>query len=434
MALFNLNLNNQTLIIIITSIIWAMNFRLSFNNINAHMDSGSFVSLKFDPFLILLKNIFCIIYLVIFFVSSRKNKSNAEQKNVVVKKEIDNYVIYNVEKDKSYESLGEIQAIALYNRLDKPKDKFLFLLKVIISIIFIYISEELYFIISNIHILDRIICPIRNIFILIAMLIFSLILLNEKLDKTQIKNFFIFKGHQVFPLIIIFIFSLFLILYNFFKISRFKHLYGLNMLFYIICFILTGLEFTIIKYLVDKLFINKFLILGIKGILGTIVFTIINITLSKKNFEDFFDVILKFEYTYEPEEFKVWFKMFYIITLCFLQYLKIEVINRFSEIFLLSTLMITDIIYFPLYCIERFAVQQFKISTFDTFILNSFIGVINLIMMLIFNEILELNFCGLNKHLRKNIINREENEAMELITTGNNDNNPEEIEEEECND
>ena len=434
MALFNLNLNNQTLIIIITSIIWAMNFRLSFNNINAHMDSGSFVSLKFDPFLILLKNISCIIYLVIFFVSSRKNKSNAEQKNVVVKKEIDNYVIYNVEKDKSYESLGEIQAIALYNRLDKPKDKFLFLLKVIISIIFIYISEELYFIISNIHILDRIICPIRNIFILIAMLIFSLILLNEKLDKTQIKNFFIFKRHQVIPLIIIFIFSLFLILYNFFKISRFKHLYGLNMLFYIICFILTGLEFTIIKYLVDKLFINKFLILGIKGILGTIVFTIINIRLSKKNFEEFFDDILSFEYTYEPEEFKVWFKMFYIITLCFLQYLKIEVINRFSEIFLLSTLMITDIIYFPLYCIERFAVQRFKISTFDTFILNSFIGVINLIMMLIFNEILELNFCGLNKHLRKNIINREENESMELITTGNNDNNPEEIEEEECND
>ena len=206
------------------------------------------------------------------------------------------------------------------------------------------------------------------------------------------------------------------------------------MLFYIICFILTGLEFTIIKYLVDKLFINKFLILGIKGILGTIVFTIINITLSKKNFEDFFDDILSFEYTYNPEEFKVWFKMFYIITLCILQYLKIEVINRFSEIFLLSTLMITDIIYFPLYCMERFAVQQFKISTFDTFILNSFIGVINLIMMLIFNEILELNFCGLNKHLRKNIINREENEAMELITTGNNDNNPEEIEEEECND
>ena len=96
--------------------------------------------------------------------------------------------------------------------------------------------------------------------------------------------------------------------------------------------------------------------------------------------------------------------------------------------------MIADIIYFPLYCIERFAVQKFKISTFDSFILNILVGIINTILMLIFNEILELNFCGLNKHLRKNIINREENEALELITTGNNDNNPEEIEEEECND
>ena len=434
MSLISLNLNNQTLIIIITSIIWVMNFRLSFNNINAHMDSGSFVSLKFDPLLILIKNICCIFYFTIFFLTSRKDKPNDEQKKVVVKKEMENYVVYNVEKDKSYESLGEMEAIALYNRLDKPKDKFFFLLKVTLSIIFIYISEELYFILTNIHILDRIICPIRNIVILIAMLIFSLILLNDKIDKTQIKNFLIYKRHQVIPLLIIFLLSLFLILYNAFKISRFLHLYSLNMLFYVICFILTGIEFTIIKYLVDKLFINKFLILGIKGILGTIVFTIINIVISKKNFEEFFDDILSFEYTYKPEKFEIWKKIFYVITLWFLQYLKIEVINRFSEIFLLSTLMIADIIYFPLYCIERFAVQKFKISTFDSFILNILVGIINTILMLIFNEILELNFCGFNKHLRKNIINREENEIQELIQTDNNENTTEENDEEECKD
>ena len=96
--------------------------------------------------------------------------------------------------------------------------------------------------------------------------------------------------------------------------------------------------------------------------------------------------------------------------------------------------MITDIIYFPLYCIERFAVQKFKISTFDSFILNILVGIINTILMLIFNEILELNFCGFNKHLRKNIINREENEAMELIATENNENATEENDEEECKD
>lgn len=84
MSLISLNLNNQTLIIIITSIIWVMNFRLSFNNINAHMDSGSFVSLKFDPLLILIKNICSIFYFIIFFLTTRKDKLNDEQKKVVV--------------------------------------------------------------------------------------------------------------------------------------------------------------------------------------------------------------------------------------------------------------------------------------------------------------------------------------------------------------
>ena len=77
--------------------------------------------------------------------------------------------------------------------------------------------------------------------------------------------------------------------------------------------------------------------------------------------------------------------------------------------------MITEIIYFPFYCIERFAVQKFQISTLDTFIINVFISVINAILILIFNEILELNFCGLNNYIRKNIIIREKKEIFHLL-------------------
>ena len=62
MSLFKWNLNAQTLIIIITAIFWAMNFRFSFHNINYHMDAGNFYSLKFDPFLILIKN-YCLHFL-----------------------------------------------------------------------------------------------------------------------------------------------------------------------------------------------------------------------------------------------------------------------------------------------------------------------------------------------------------------------------------
>ena len=83
--------------------------------------------------------------------------------------------------------------------------------------------------------------------------------------------------------------------------------------------------------------------------------------------------------------------------------------------------MITDIFYFPLYCIERFSVQNFKISTVDTFYINVLIGVINTILMLIFNEILELNFCECNKYTRKNIIRRESQDILNLVENTDDD-------------
>ena len=46
----------KTLIIIITSLVWAINFRSTFKCIDAHMDLGSYSSIKFDPIIILIKN------------------------------------------------------------------------------------------------------------------------------------------------------------------------------------------------------------------------------------------------------------------------------------------------------------------------------------------------------------------------------------------
>ena len=165
---------------------------------------------------------------------------------------------------------------------------------------------------------------------------------------------------------------------------------------------------------------NKFLILGLKGILGTIAFIIFNIKVNKDKFFNFLDRILSFEYTLKYEDFHIIFKIIYVLTLVIFQYLKICVIDKFGEMHFISSIMITDILYFPLYCIERFAIQRFIVSTKDTFIINIIIYVINAILMLIFNEILELNFCGLNTYLRKNIIKREnqdKNKLAELIRT-----------------
>ena len=104
MSICKFNLNNQFLIILITSIIWAINFRSSFDNINAHMDSVSFESLKFEPFLILIKNILCIFYFLAFFIESKLfNKVYTEEQIMVVTKKLDNnsnLIEYNVEKKK----------------------------------------------------------------------------------------------------------------------------------------------------------------------------------------------------------------------------------------------------------------------------------------------------------------------------------------------
>ena len=189
MSLCKLDINNQTLIIILTSIIWAINFRSSFKNINLHMDTGSFYSLKFDPLLILIKNIICSFYLIAFFIEMKmyhvdvdKNKIEQEKIEDFEIENDNNKIYYNNEENTDEESLGEIESITLYNKLGTKRAKFYFILKVTIAIIFIYISEELYFIIVNNHILDRIICSIRNFFILFTMLIFSPILFRKKIS------------------------------------------------------------------------------------------------------------------------------------------------------------------------------------------------------------------------------------------------------------
>ena len=69
--------------------------------------------------------------------------------------------------------------------------------------------------------------------------------------------------------------------------------------------------------------------------------------------------------------------------------------------------MITDLIYLPFYIIERFAIEGFDISQKWSFIVNSIIGIINVILMSIFNEILECKFFGLDYNLIKNINERQ---------------------------
>ena len=87
-----------------------------------------------------------------------------------------------------------------------------------------------------------------------------------------------------------------------------------------------GLEIVIVKHLMDKEFISMYLILGIKGIIGTIIFTIINIAFTKRQFYDLLDSILTFEYDDMLDDFEIIFIIIYIITFVILECIKIYII------------------------------------------------------------------------------------------------------------
>ena len=122
---------------------------------------------------------------------------------------------------------------------------------------------------------------------------------------------------------------------------------------------------------------------------------------------------MTFEYDNMYEDFNIAQKIFYIITLLIVQYLKIFIINESSESHFLAVAMISDVFFFPLYFIEKFGIQKFPITTSSTFYLNIIFGVLNATLLLIFNEIIEIKCCGIEKNLNKNI---EKRENIEMIS------------------
>ena len=399
MGLFSLHFDDSLYVILITCFLWAINFRATFKNNSDSMGLGSCWVLRFDPILILIKNIICIFYFIVFCYELRLSRSYKSAEQIYVKKQEGSHIKIELTELKPNEE-NLLNTVNVANKLDKTEVKIWFWIKNFLLILITYIIEELYFLLSNNHVLDRVICPIRNFGILLALFIFSPLFLKKACS---------YNKHQIIPFIIIFILSILIILFNIFGVDRFlKKFKPVNSSIYYTTYFLIGLEIVIIKRLVDYEFLSIFLILGIKGLIGTIIFTGINIAYTPRQFFDFLDSILTFEYDDMLDDFEVIYKIIYVVTLVILEWLKIYVINKYSENHLQMILMMVDLIYFPFYCIERFPIQGFTIFRFDSFIYNVIIGVLNTFFMLIFNEILECKFWGLDKGLKRNINKRKD--------------------------
>ena len=409
MALFYLQFDKSFYIILITSVLWTINYRSTFKNNSDSMGLGSCWVLRFDPMPLLIKNIICIFYLIVYFYEIKLSKSDVNRKIFIQKKEKNQIVIQK-------EELDHIIMVERGNNLLRSKNKIFFWIRIILLILVVYIIEELYFILSNSHTVERVICSIRNFCLLLGLFIFSPLILKKPCS---------YNKHHLIPSIMLFVFSLLILLFNIFAVERFfKKFQPVNSSIYYSEFFLMGLEIVIVKHLMDKEFISMYLILGIKGIIGTIIFTIINIAFTKRQFYDLLDSILTFEYDDMLDDFEIIFIIIYIITFVILEWIKIYIINQYGEYHFPMVLMMVDLIYFPFYCIERFAIQKFSVFNIGLLLLNTIVCFINIFFMLIFNEILECNFWGLNKDLKKNINIRkdiETKENIDIYAEGNDD-------------
>jgi hypothetical protein len=252
--------------------------------------------------------------------------------------------------------------------------------------------------------MDRISCAMRNLSIFMSLVIFYPLIFRKC---------YAFYRHQVIPLIINLGFSLILILINVFRIERFWVIFNTrNLIIYFSLFGLLGLEMILIKYLIDRQSLSILMILGIKGLIGTLVFSIINILYNKRGFFQLLDDIIKFEYEDMYEEFPVMYNLFYVLSLLIFQYLKFYTISELSETHYSCSLMITDIGFFIPFNIERLFIQgfDFDMNSFQylkLLIINIVIGSFGVFLILLICEIIECDCFHFNKYIKKNIKQRQ---------------------------
>ena len=398
------NFENKTLIIFLTSIALGINFRSTFKNVDLYMDLGDYPSPKFNPRLILIKNIISSFFLLLFYIQNKYNISVIKNEKKIVKTKIDDIII--MEEKEEILKEGFLDLLYRFHRLSTKKQRIVFILKDLFIIIFIYFIEEAYFIIANNHVMDRIVCAMRNLSIFMSLIIFYPLIFRKC---------YAFYRHQVIPLIINLGFSLILILINALFIDRFWVLFNTkNLIIYFSLFVLIGLEMILIKYLIDKQFLSIFMILGIKGLIGTVVFTIINIIYNKKDFFQFIDYIITFEYDDMYEEFPFRYNFFYVLSLLIVQYLKFYTISELSETHYSCSLMVTDIGFFFLFTMERSFIQKFNegMSSF-IFIFNIVVGFSGIFLISLISEIIDCDFFHFNKYIKKNIKERQLKEILD---------------------
>lgn len=204
--------------------------------------------------------------------------------------------------------------------------------------------------------------------------IFSLIILKTKLYI-----------HQIISMVVIILLGIIIIIIHYINNpeKNFKILILISIIEIIYC-----LSVVISKYLMENQFCSPYEISFYQGILALILNTLL-LTIFDNSF-DYFSI--KF------------FIIFIIIMICRLLYnlFSLIIVNKYTPSHVVYILIIGEIIF-------EFNGAELKEKWKK--ILKPIIIVFLLFMILVFTEIIELNFCGLQKYTRKSISERADNKS-----------------------
>ena len=253
----------------------------------------------------------------------------------------------------------------------------------------------------------------QNIFILIIISIIDLIDQNFFYFQlriggqlTQITSFILFTylyqqkiyKHHLIAIIMTFI-SFLLPINSIFKNYKYKKI---NLLNSIITFNLFGFKIVFEKYLIEKRYFNRFLLLFYKGIFGiilTIISQLIYIFINK-------NMLINFKLIFK---YKICFFFFFLFT--FLE----------EIIFIILINQTKNIISLFIYIFWKFILINFLPLIHKNFydydnniILYKISDILNIIFSLIFMEIIILKFCNYNKNVNDEISKRAERESLEI--------------------
>ena len=380
------NYEKKTNLIIFLSLAWILCFRCSIPKIYYYMDI--YESLSNDTSLLFIKNIIGIFFFAIYSVEKERAKlTDRSHLQQIEKHENGELVIETRVAKMKRPSIMDLKAPYIINHLF-----------ILFKIILTYFIEESYFLVDNNHIFDREVISYRNLLLILSLSIFSHLILGS--------NNPIYR-HQIIPISLIILGNLAAaIIFQLVFVKSFTaQIYKLST--YVNLYLLLGLEYVFEKVLIDFDCVNIFLLLGIKSSFGSVVFFIIRFVVGKKT-------IIYTDTVVCP----IVKKVFYVIFLLLVEFLKLIVIQNFSPLHIFCSMQLGDLLYYFYYTLERTQIYGLEIPSKPLYYTQGLFAIGSFILTLIFSEIIILNFCKMSENTKMSIRERSMSDMEGLEISG----------------